>query len=478
MQKYLILLLILCFSLANSQIKQSKAKFDFACFPISKDSISLELYFQVSSKEIKYYPIENQKYKATLDFEFIILNLKDSTSEKINWKFETQNNIESLNKDLQVIGIKKFKLLSNINYRFDVVMQNDSTNLYNSSFNVNKRVDLNSKVYLSDIEFAHLIKVENQSNSNQFLDIYKKNGFIVLPNSTAEMYGNDIDINLYFEINDLDTSSNKYNLKYEILNGINKSLNSFEFELTKSSKHKTFEIRTIPLFDLTTGIYNLKSTVYFNNFLDSVLIFKKFYYLNPLTTPKLEANFRESQAFEESLFTSYSDNKIKIEFEMTKPILTEFEIDEFSRLSTLKAKQRALFRFWKFRDADTSTAKNELYIEYHQRLEYIDDQFTYGRKNEAYKTDRGRIILKYGMPTLRNRYSSNSEKVACEEWFFDASNGGIYFYFVDRSGNDLFELVHSNAKNEPKDFNWVQNYNPNIDTDNSSRFKDPNDFKK
>lgn len=476
MRKYILILIILINSLAFSQIKQAKAKMDYASFPLNYDSLSLELYFEVSSKDVKYNPDENQLYKAKLNFEFIITNELDTNKEINKWDFDAYNKIEDLKKDLQIIGIKRFVLLANRMYNISILMKNENQILYNSNFNFFKKVSRNSKLNLSDIEFAYDIQTQNPNS--KYSNIFDKNGLTIVPNPTIEMFGNDAEIRSYFEIMNQDTSSKKNLVKYEILNGINKTLNSFEYDLNKISSSISIESRSIPIFDITTGIYSLKVTVYTNNFNDSAVSIKKFYYLNPQTTPKLVTRFKESQAFEESLFTSMTEDKINIEFEKTKPILNEYEIDEFKRLSTLKAKQRALFKFWKYRDNDTTSEKNEMYIDYQQRLDYIDKTFSFGIKDQAYKTDRGRIILKYGMPTTRNKYSATAEKIACEEWFFDGIGGGLYFYFVDRSNNEQFTLVHSNARNEPKDLNWVQNYNPNIETDNSSRFKDPNDYQK
>ncbi len=476
MQKKIFILFILFYSFTFSQIKQSKANIDYACFPLNKDSISLELYIEVLSKDLSYNPHDSILYKSRLNIDITITKLSDSAISKVNWDYDTYNRIEDLKKELQVIVIKKFELISNQEYTINVEIKNENKILKYSTFNVKKHIDENAKIYLSDIEFAYYIS-ENINNL-KFGKNYQKNNLEIIPNSTSEYYGNDEDIKCYIEIRKMDSISNLKKIKYEILNGANKTIAEFEYPIIKSNLDKIIEYRTLPLFDMTTGIYTLKAVVFTENMLDSTYISKKFYYLNPNTIPKLVTNFKESQAFEESLFTSLSADKIDLEFAKTKPILSEFEIDEFQRLSTLKAKQRAMFKFWKYRDNDSTSEKNEMYIEYHQKLDYIDKTFAYGRKDGAYKTDRGKVILKYGMPTQRNRFSSTSDKVACEEWFFDIIGGGLYFYFVDRSGNDDFTLVHSNAKNEPKDLNWVQNYNPNIDTDNSSRFKDQNDYQK
>jgi len=91
---------------------------------------------------------------------------------------------------------------------------------------------------------------------------------------------------------------------------------------------------------------------------------------------------------------------------------------------------------------------------------------------EGWRTERGRAIIKYGLPTQRDVYYKTSENRAYEEWFYGNIQGGIYFYFVDLSGYGNFIQVHSTAWGEPRNDNW---YNEYVIPNNPDRFKTDTD---
>ena len=65
----------------------------------------------------------------------------------------------------------------------------------------------------------------------------------------------------------------------------------------------------------------------------------------------------------------------------------------------LEAKQTYFKRFWKERDPNPKTPNNELKDEYFRRINYANRNYTaFGQP--GWITDRGRILIKFGFPTV------------------------------------------------------------------------------
>lgn len=71
--------------------------------------------------------------------------------------------------------------------------------------------------------------------------------------------------------------------------------------------------------------------------------------------------------------------------------------------ASLDDKKSYFKRFWEMRDPDPNTEKNELKDEYFTRVNYANKNFqTFGL--DGYKTDRGRILIKFGKPDEIDRH--------------------------------------------------------------------------
>ena len=116
-------------------------------------------------------------------------------------------------------------------------------------------------------------------------------------------------------------------------------------------------------------------------------------------------------------------------------------------------KRAVLTTFWERRDPDPETPINEFKVEFYQRVQIANRDF--GSESDAgWKTDRGRILIKYGRPSnIENQQSSLDEKPWIT-WQYYELEGGAYFIFVDRSGYGSFQLVHSDARDEVQDSDW------------------------
>ncbi len=77
-------------------------------------------------------------------------------------------------------------------------------------------------------------------------------------------------------------------------------------------------------------------------------------------------------------------------------IISPDELNAWKKLKTDEEREQFIAIFWQNRDPDPDTEENEYREGYYERLAYVNEHFASG--TPGYKTDRGRIYLKFGKP--------------------------------------------------------------------------------
>ena len=433
--------------------------YDFALFKYNSDTLLFEIYYSFLDSNLTYKQIDSQQV-GTLNISISFENLHNGQKNELNWKHINTKPLSDTSNIYNLYGVKKM-LLTPAEYKITTLVY-DSLNLDNKAYDqssINIKNISSKSIALSSIEFAHSIIDTNQAKAN-WNQSFKKGSYYILPNSTGEFNSDDPNLHLYFEIyNAKSLSPDGLKLAFAIFDGANREVNSSFVNIVPKSDAFS-EIFSIPLDLLPTGIYFLKIELS-DKINDSIIYdqqIKKFYFFNKNSNLVNYSGFTEDQLFEISEFSTYSLDIAELEFKKAKAIANNYEIEQWAKLSDLKAKQRFLYRFWKIRDSDTTTYFNEDRAEYLERIKYADTYFTFSEKNPGWSTDRGRILLKYGEPTQRDRYSAADENRPYEDWFFGEIQGGVHFIFVDLLGFGNFILVHSDIKGEHYDPDWYDHY--------------------
>ncbi len=238
---------------------------------------------------------------------------------------------------------------------------------------------------------------------------------------------------------------------------------------------KLLETIQLPVNVIPTGLYFYNITVSFPkvNPTDSVSISKRIYIINKNVPLKQLAVFSEDEQFEKSEFASMIDNRIDLELRMAKKIATSEEIASAEKLGTVKAKQRFLYKFWNTRDIDTLPTINERLEKFRKSVSFANLHFPQGLK-EGWDTERGEIMLKYGIPETRNIYEAVGATKAYEEWQYNTIEGGAYFYFADLSSNNGYILVHSTHPKHIYNPDWYNQYIDKNSEVNKQKYQDSN----
>ncbi len=130
---------------------------------------------------------------------------------------------------------------------------------------------------------------------------------------------------------------------------------------------------------------------------------------------------------------------------------------------TVNAKRQFLTQFWARRDQDTTTAVNEYRMAFYDLIDEAERLFGEDGRNArpGWKTDRGRIFVKYGQPDERNPFPSGDRAPPFEIWRY--TQGRLRWYiFADRSNFGNFALVKTNDQFETSAPNWCEIITPQV----------------
>ena len=92
--------------------------------------------------------------------------------------------------------------------------------------------------------------------------------------------------------------------------------------------------------------------------------------------------------------------------------------------------------FWKKRDPDQSTVRNELMEEYYKRIEYANKH--YSHFIEGWRTDMGMVFIRFGPADNVERHPFDGNSKPYEVWYY--YNIERQFIFVDESGFGDYRL--------------------------------------
>ena len=139
-----------------------------------------------------------------------------------------------------------------------------------------------------------------------------------------------------------------------------------------------------------------------------------------------------------------------------EPIIRPSELNAWNKLRSDEEREQFILEFWRLRDTDPDTEENEYRDAYFERFAYVNERFTAGIP--GYKTDRGKIYLKYGkpdeieshpsggsyQPPSHERFSATST-YPFEKWWYRHIPGhnDVEIEFVDPSGTGEYRIARN-----------------------------------
>ncbi len=134
-------------------------------------------------------------------------------------------------------------------------------------------------------------------------------------------------------------------------------------------------------------------------------------------------------------------------------IITKHEREIFLKLQTDRERDIFIEAFWKHRDPEPATPRNEYQEEHYKRLNYANANFGRATPLPGWKTDRGRIYILLGPPKNIEEFTNVNGVYPVVIWFYlgDESLGlppGFNVIFFRRNGTGDF-ILYSPAVDGP-----------------------------
>ena len=419
---------------------------DLAAFKYDDDMSYVEMYYSFSRSGI-HYEKDNGTFTGAIVVHSIIRR-DDEEMEPVlkTWRVPVTLTDTANLADRTLIGRVNY-LLEPGRYRFAVISRDEARPEVSDSAEIPFVVrEFGARsAAISDLELASSIKKVADDPSN----IFYKNTLEIIPNPTL-LYGKPLpNLMFYAELYNLDIDP--FVVKSEVVSSYGRTMSSKMVE--RSGKHASrVEVGQINIGALPSGVYTLVLA-----YGDTAGTFrqsqsKAFYVFNPDVPfdSTAAAAVAEQIAAE---FTAMGEDELNENFDMARYIATKAEQQIWGSLSTSESKKKFLTKFWRDRDTDQATPFNETYAEYKQRIAVCNDQFRTAYRT-GWRSDRGRVYMLYGPPDYIERKSNESDMKPHEIWRYDYIEGGVEFIFVDRSGFNSYELVHSTKRNEVYNPDW------------------------
>jgi GWxTD domain-containing protein len=153
---------------------------------------------------------------------------------------------------------------------------------------------------------------------------------------------------------------------------------------------------------------------------------------------------------------SEPDKEFKKWIEEVGPILTDQERKGWDKLETNEEREQFIATIWHLRDPTPDTEENEYREAYYERLAYVNEHFASGIP--GYKTDRGKIYLKYGKPDeIESHPSGGTYQMASyegggatstypfEKWWYRhiPNHTDVDIEFIDPSGTGEYRIARN-----------------------------------
>ena len=315
----------------------------------------------------------------------------------------------------------------------------------------NVAVEAASAVGISDVTLASSIR-----RSDDRSDPFFHNGLSVQPHPSL-VFGNTMPMLQYYsEVYGANTvSDSSYTVRTRVMpEGSTQAIDNLTREQRRTARATDVAIGSVNVRRLASGAYTLHLDVVGANGQVRASQERRFHVYNPGVAAEGVAVV---VAFEASTFASLPEADVLRYFGALEAIGGAQERTQMRSVTDLALRRRYLYDFWTARDANPGTAANTGLQEFERRLALAETR--YGRTAvAAYRTDRGRALIKFGEPQdiQRSPMSRDNSLRSFEVWRYEGlpGFGQAQFVFIDRRDTGNFEQVFSNIPGERSVTSW------------------------
>ncbi|HDQ00314.1 MAG TPA: GWxTD domain-containing protein [bacterium] len=434
--------------------------YDYAFFRSQEQFVLIEIYYSILRDALQFVQ-DGEKWKAEFVFTAEIRK-NDSLLAQTPWKnVDIIDSLSQITSGQRLYGVGYFAVKPG-DYMLKVELQ-DINSQYSRQYQSELEVEpfTADRIELSDIQLASQISRSNEPNR------FFKNGYMVIPNS-ERFYGTGLPMLMFYaEIYNLkkadEPDTTKYMVQFKVLGSDGQVVREFPEKMRLKPGNSAVEVSGVNIISFRSGTYFLELSAH-DLFNDATVSKRKKFYVyregdlavsdsvsNELMRQKIEAAYQR-------IYDEMSIDDVEDEFDAASYIASSEEKKIFKTLDSI-GKRAFLIEFWKKRDETPQTPENEFRQHYLSLVRTANEQFKGFKK--GWKTDRGRVLLLYGVPDEIERFPYSAENKPHIIWKYFSIQGGVMFVFVDKRDFGRYELVHSTARGELNDAEWERWIRPN-----------------
>jgi GWxTD domain-containing protein len=392
-----------------------------------------EFYLMLFADQFNLIKKDRKQY-CSYKVEASLKNNNNNKVVKKSWTTDAILNQDSLDIKGTVIYDQWAELIEPGKYSLSVeVWDQNSSNNGKAQTDISIP-DMNKDDFIaSQLEFA--VKVEDDSTKKTFF----KAGKAIIPNSSRRFGILNPILYIYYELYNIPVSSGENLIvDYSIINSDARAVKKLPSVHVRKPGRTSSIMHGINVSSISSGIYELNVEIRDSSTDKKINLSRRFEVIQP-DYASLASRFSEGEA-------QIAGNQIKF-------IASPAEYDFYNNLD-LTGKAQFLVKFWQERDPSPGTIDNEYLKQIQQRYYYANEHFSWA-KNEGWKSDRGRILIKYGMPDEIEAHHSEAETLSYEKWFYNTKQN-YEFDFGDLMNDGRFILLNSNKEGEVHNSNWKQ----------------------
>ena len=464
--RYLVLfglLLMLCGSAFAQNTLPIQVDLHHSAFAYDENESLLEVYLSFQAGSLPFVA-DSVGYLARLPIDLILNRSTEVTLEGTPvspiWQDSLLLNFavmdtSSLNEGQYFIHQARMTVVPG-EYELQIVVPADET--FNRSELALKRDVLlpdfsrEELVGLSDITLSSRIEPTDDRTSP-----FYKNGLIIRPNAN-QLFGQGLNTLYYYaeayHVDRIADNNSQYAV-YVYIAEANRpqAISGLERRSDRDAVSPDVIVGSFDLSSVPSGSYFLRVALLSEDNEAMAEQSQKFFVYNPhVERPEPVA---VEMTFETSEYALLSEEEVQRAYEHIVVIAADRDQRRFRGLQDLNEKRRFLMEFWQRRDPRPDTPVNEYKEEYYQRLQYANERYT-NNLSDGWKTDRGRALIKYGIPSSIDPHLYDRGMAPHEVWQYNniPGEGQAIFVFADRNGFGEFSLIHSTVSGELSMPDW------------------------
>jgi len=419
---------------------------DTSSFRARGDRTYQEFYYQIPFSELHF----NQNTTGIFDTLLVSIQICDTSSQPL---IEDQWLLPMTAKNWQDIEGRFWPDLFELTmepgtYLLKMTIKEPFTNHSGKA-----ELPFSAKSFMVDSLIFSDVQLASKITPNSLPNKFVKNNLEVLPNPNR-VFGKTLQL-LYFymEIYNLSPvgSVGSYDVTYEVLDFQGNLIRSLAGKTKKKKNSTALEVGMLNIATLGNFAYFLKLSLKDND-TGQILNTKRGFWNR--TDRMVQASSESPPVVENNIMRMINlmnEEKLTEHFQKLKYFMPINQINLYQKLQ-LPEKRTFLCEFWRSLDTDSTTPDNEFLGEFKTRVDFATRHYS-GNFKAGWRTECGRIIIKYGIPDDITREDLRSSNKPYQEWFYN-KEGGMTFIFVDEEGFGNFRLIYSSKETEFTDLNW------------------------